>query len=172
MTDSQTRGREYNQCYEDIAETLDACEGGIADYNIEEIADQAIVPHPSGTGWMIIGGDDPIDMGEAFWAIVEDNVWPDDHLQDLARVLACEGDVAIGCEQARTVAQEWLEVIPELTTGDLADWLTAGVFTPAAAKELARAGIDPVDLPYPLGYAYTNGDLEIMHVRESLRDII
>ena len=172
MTDYQPRSREYTACYENILADLEACEGGVADYDIEAIADEAIVEHPSGRGWMLIGADNPDSGADDFWTIVANHTYPDDHQQDLARVLACEGDVAIGCEQARTVAAEWLAVIPELTAGDLADWLTAGVFTPAAAKELARAGIDPRDLPYPIGYAYTNGDLEITHVRKSLEDII
>ena len=149
-----------------------ACDGGVADYDIEAIAAEAIVEHPSGRGWMLIGDDDPDSGADDFWTIVANHTYPDDHQQDLARILACEGDEAIGSEQARTVAAEWLEVIPELTAGDLADWLAAGVFTPAAAKDLERAGIDPVDLPYPLGYGYTNGDLTLDDVRESLADII
>ena len=82
--------REYNQCYEEIADTLTACDGGIVDYNIEEIADEAIVPHPDGRGWMIIGSTDPDDQSEEFWRIVAANTYPDDHQQDLARILAAE----------------------------------------------------------------------------------
>ena len=158
----------YTACYEAVADTLEACEGGIVDYNIEEIADEAIVPHPSGSGWMIVGADDPIDMGETFWTLVEKHTYPDDHHQDMARVLANYGDWAIGSEQARTVATEWQEALPNITPDELRDWLAAGVWTAKAAKELTRAGIDPTNLPYPTGYAYTNGDLEIMHVREEL----
>ena len=76
MTDYQPSSREYNQCYEEIAATLDACEGGIVDYNIEEIADEAIVPHPDGRGWMIIGSDDPVDNGDALWRIIWGNAYP------------------------------------------------------------------------------------------------
>lgn len=164
--------REYSACYQKLHEILEACDGGVADYDIEAIAEEAIIPHPNGEGWMLIGSDDPGHQDESFWVAVAKHVHPDDHQQDLARVLACEDEWATGSEQPRDIAAEWLEAIPNLTTGDLADWLTAGVFRPEAARELGAAGIDSYDLPYPLGYSYANGDLTLDQVRESLADII
>ena len=173
MTDSTApAGRDYTDCYRSIRETLENCEGGVAAYDIETIADEGIVEHPSGRGWMIVGSDDPADMGEAFWAVVEDNVWPEDHIQDMAYVLAAEGDWATGDEQPRKVAMEWAETLPDCDAPDVAAWLLAGVFRPEKAAELKAASIDPFDLPNPVGYGYANGDLTLDDVRESLADII
>ena len=161
MTDYLLPGRAYEDCYRSLCEIVATYEGGLVDYDIDAIERDAIVPHPSGEGWMIVGADDPIDNGDALWRVIWGNAYPDDDIQALARVIAAAGDAVPGGTHPRTAARDWLDWRPNITPDELRDWLAAGVWLPRVAVMLRLAGVDPEDIGPADGAAMSAGDLMV-----------
>lgn len=84
-------------------------------------------------------------------------------LEDMIAVI--DNDFACGGYSPREIAQEWID--EGFTPNKVVDWLWAGCFTAASARELAEAGITPNQAQLPwrhgmsIGYAVANGQLSI-----------
>ena len=100
--------------------------------------------------------------------------------EEMIQVLRNHGAFAYGQERdIESIAEKWEDY--DFSPSDTDEWISAGCFRAADARDLADAGIAPEDAKrhhdqenYPgvsIGYAVANGDLSVEKAKKLVEEV-